>query len=92
MNLLQVCCPSDETAILFPDSSEGNEIVYRIQNTTMAMARSFALEDPSEKHEGWSFSSSDQYVRPPRLPRQCGVVPVDTLRLRIAGGAEAPKG
>lgn len=55
------------------------------------MLRSPTVVEPAGR-EAWSFEPSDQQLRPPRLPRQCGVARTDTVRLRIAGGAEAPKG
>ena len=45
------------------------------------------------QHQEDSFDPfGSQEPSGPRLPQQCGAVPDDTLRLRIAGGVEAPKG
>ncbi len=87
-----MCCPSDESTVLFPDNIDGdNQPESNTQNDTVAMSRIAVIEDSSVDNHIWPDESTNN-INWPRLPRQCGKVPIDIMRARIAGGVVAPKG
>ena len=84
-----MCCPTDESAVLFPDDDRVHILENAILNETKAMSRS-PLSVVNSDNSLWPFGSNGE-LRPPRLPSECGTLP-DVMRLRIAGGVEAPRG
>lgn len=89
----QVCCPPDESTVLFPDSIDVNSFESSARNDTVAMPRIAVVEDENsaDSLHTWPGDSTENIIWP-RLPRNCGKVPIDVMRARIAGGVVAPKG
>ncbi|XP_046464121.1 venom protease-like [Daphnia pulex] len=88
-----VCCPPDESTVLFPDSIDVNSFESSARNDTVAMPRIAVVEDENsaDSLHTWPGDSTENIIWP-RLPRNCGKVPIDVMRARIAGGVVAPKG